>query len=278
MIDSILNPLRRDPTIVRGVALAALLLLLMFCALALAAALRRRYTLGTRTAARLYGVGLPLGSAGFAACLLLIGWTRPGFGPAAGLTPLGALEIAMPLIVSIQAALAYTPAEDPMLEILLTYPRPIGWVAADRLLFPLLTSLGIGLAGSVLVAMATGTALTTIVLRWLPGALLATGLAVRVAYSTREVVFGLVAGLIGGYGLRLASLSLLMQHPYTWPVLPYLSQYDVLLYLPKLLPTSDYALNRWLVSALGLALFISAFFTLRSPERLLGKSSRNGGE
>jgi len=119
----------------------------------------------------------------------------------------------------------------------------------------------------------------SVLMQWLPGAVLAGGVAARVTYSTRQVTFGVLAGLLSAFGFYVVTLPLLSKYPFLWPLLPYLPTFSTapLFFDAMSLTEADYTLNRTVVLALGGALLCSSFYALRNTERLLlGSLSRKG--
>ncbi len=187
------------------------------------------------------------------------------------------IETVIPLALAIQACFLLTPDDEPVLELLLTCPRPASLLLLERLLVVALAQMLIGLIGALaVVALGVEDNLPLALLRWIPPALLLTGLALNAAIRSRRAAFGVMA-----VGLIWFVVSFFHQaflpgvptftplnylQPWLWPVHLYLQ--------PGELPAGDYLSNRLMVLALGINLIALAVYYLRDSERLLlGKSA-----
>lgn len=188
------------------------------------------------------------------------------------------VEIVIPLLMGIQAAVLFSPADENALEILLTYPRPIVWVLAERLglafAFQVAAAfIGISISSLFFDDQMLGLAL----IRWIPPTLLLMGVGAYTTLKSRVLAFGVaIAALVWFVGLFFAPLLLPGMpvispldtiQPYLWSINPYL--------LPQDLGWEDYWVNRALVSLIGCFLICRAGAYLRDEEAvLLGATSK----
>jgi hypothetical protein len=170
------------------------------------------------------------------------------------------VEAALPLLIGVQSAFLFSPDDEPLLEVQIAAPRPIAWVIIERVLTMLIVQGGIALLGTILTVSATvdGTTVIDLVVRWLPAALFMAGLGLTFTISVRQPAFSLAMVTIGWlvlYNGRQWALSML---PFMWP-------FDVFA-----TPGSyDFALNRWVVAVIGVALITRTIRLASDPERLL---------
>jgi len=194
-------------------------------------------------------------------------------------TRLRLVESTVPLAIALQAAFAFAPDQDPSLELLLSYPRRPFWVLLERLLM-------LVLVGGVLALLTTGMVLLFIesatpvlmLLRWIPSAVLLSGVALYVTLRSRNGLFGAVVTLMVWFVMIFLGESLLPDRPsffplnyiqpFIWIIQPYLQ--------PESLADADYWLNRFAVSALGVNLLALAVYQLHDLEWVLlgGEKSR----
>jgi hypothetical protein len=175
--------------------------------------------------------------------------------------------------MAVQAALIFSPDDEPALEVLLACPRSPAWLLLERMgaLLVVYGALALLTAGIALILHPQQPAVLALT-RWLPAALLLSGLAAAVTLRSRTGVFGAAAaGLIwfifGFFGAAfmpgaplLWPLSLIQ--PFVWPINPY--------FTPQMAPTSgDYILNRIIAAALGLVLLLLCGRWLRNEEQML---------
>lgn len=189
------------------------------------------------------------------------------------LEPEAVIGLAVPLIVGLQSALVFSPQDEPALEVIAACPRGISWLVLERccgvFLGQCVFALAVMLVSHQLIP---GQGLALLVARWLPPAVLFSGLAVFITIRSRVPAFGLVmTGVLWfifvGFGdlLLPGALPLFFPlnyiQPFLWGIHPYVQPGDV----------SDlgYWLNRLCISALGLALLFSAVNGLRNEEQLL---------
>lgn len=191
--------------------------------------------------------------------------------------PARAVELIVPVVLAVQAALIFSPSDEPGLEVLVACPRPASWLLLERVALLFLAQSAVALAGVAfcrLVDSALDVPLT--LLRWLPPALLLTGLGVLLTLRTQLAAFGAVfAGAVwftfvffGAAFLPGAPTfwPMTLLQPFIWMVNPFLQPGDV--------PTGDYGLNRILVAALGVVLLMLAARYVNDEERLLLNSRK----
>lgn len=177
-----------------------------------------------------------------------------------GLTTARILEVTLPLVIGVQAAFLFSPDDEPLLEVQIAAPRPMAWITAERVLTMLAVQGGIALIGTLLVisAMSDGTTLADLVVRWLPPALFMGGIGLSFTVSLRQPAFSLAMVVIGWLVLFNAREPALMMLPIMWP-------FDVFA-TPR---SYEFALNRWVVTLIGMALIVRAIILASDPEKLL---------
>lgn len=235
------------------------------------AVLRRPRQIAWRVSLRLVGwIGLVASAAGV--LVLVSGDNTPPTGmPVAG--PLRAVEAVIPLVLAVQAALIFSPDDEPALEVMLACPRPISWLLLERLMVLFLAQAGVALAGVVMSRVLQPELDVPLALaRWLPPAFFLAGVGVYVTLRSRVAAFGAaVAGVVWfvfalfGRGLMPGVPTfwpLTLLQPFIWAFNPYLQPEDVL--------TADYNLNRVIVLSFGVLLLMAAVRYLRDEERVLG--------
>lgn len=235
------------------------------------AVLRRPRQIAWWVSLRLVGwAGLVASAAGV--LVLVSGDNTPPTGlPVAG--PLRAVEAIIPLVLAVQAALIFSPDDEPALEVMLACPRPISWLLLERLLVLFAAQAGVALAGVVISrALQPELDVPLALARWLPPAIFLAGVGVYVTLRSRVAAFGAtVAGMVWfvfalfGRGLMPGVPTfwpLTLLQPFIWAFNPYLQPEDV--------PTADYNLNRVIVLSIGVLLLVAAVRWLRDEERVMG--------
>lgn len=224
--------------------------------------------------------------------LRTFGWGYPFFGILTVLSVFGVLETNLtappfervrlvetflPLLMGIQAALLFSPDDEPALEILMACPRPLWWLLLERfcVLFIVYAISAIGLSLLIL-HYAPSSELVMALVRWIAPALFLSGLAIWITVRSREATLGVLIVGLGWFVLAFFS-----QHyapgapplPYiesiqklVWPFHPYMQ--------PEFMSAGEYWLNRVLVMVIGLVLMLMGTWMLRNPERLLLGSRR----
>jgi pimeloyl-ACP methyl ester carboxylesterase len=182
------------------------------------------------------------------------------------------VEVVVPLVVGVQAAFAFSPDDEPGVEVLLACPRPISWLMLERLLVILFVQGAIGLVATVWTLNLSGEQDVWIALaRWVPPALLFCGVGAYTTIRSRQPAFSIaIAGVIwfmfsfmGAVllpGLPTFSPLNIIQ-PYLWPLHAFLQPSDMSM--------RDYWLNRAVVLSIGIGLVMLAMRQLRVEERVL---------
>lgn len=174
------------------------------------------------------------------------------------LQPSEAVAWVLPILVAGQAAFAFSPEDEPALEILLAAPRPPAWTLLERLAILFMAQGSIGLAASLLLVYLTGQPLSLIVNRWLPLLLGLSGLAIAITIITRRAILGILLVTLVWLSLALFGDFALQRWPLAWPLHLYLAP-----------DHADYLLNRLFISLLGLSLMGLAAWRLKETEFLL---------
>jgi hypothetical protein len=225
---------------------------------------RRRWPMAWKVSARLVSWRPALVSAGVIMGLIVLNTVPGAFRETSFLQTQHLVASLMPLAIALQAAFVFSPEDEPALEAVMAYPRPLALIVLERLGILLVWQGGVALAAGGLVVWVTGSAnVVAALIDWIIPTLTLSGIALCITLITRQAVFGAVlAGLIW-WAMLFFGDSLLAAHPYFWPLH---------LYLPVHHP--DYALNRAIMSLLGVWLITFALDQLRDEARLLWGTSR----
>lgn len=220
----------------------------------------RREQFTWRRSAWALGWALPAIHIGALIVGLLISIQPPQSGFLSGISAPNVIVLITPLIIGVQAALSFSPGDEPLIELLLTYTRPFPWLALERIGTLLALQSMIGVVGTVIAAQLTPHSgdIVTQLTHWFPAALLLAGLGLRVTVSTRQMEFGLCSVIILGVGLGVFGTVISAIYPFLWPFI---------LFLPANM--ADYPLNRALLILIGLAFIASAGEQLRNSEFVL---------
>ncbi len=183
------------------------------------------------------------------------------------------IGLAIPLAIGLQAALLFSPSDEPALEVLAACPRGLGWLVAERWIGILFTQ---GLVAGCLMLISglivPGQDFAIMVARWLPPSILFSGLAFFITLRSRVAAFGLVmTGVLWfifvGFGdlFLPGALTLFFPlnyiQPFLWGIHPYLQ--------PEDLSPASYWLNRICITVVGLGLMAIAVYGLRNEEQVL---------
>jgi hypothetical protein len=174
-----------------------------------------------------------------------------------------AVETIAPLLFAVQSALLLGPDNEPALELLLSYPKPLPRLFIDRLLLVAGMHLAVSLTATLVFAATWHTEnLALTLVRWLAAGIALGGVAVFTTQVTRQGVFGTLlatllwaASLYGGDGI-------LKVWKWFWPFHVYLQ--------PEKFGLGIYLLNRLALVGIGLGLFLLAMKFLGDEDRLLG--------
>jgi hypothetical protein len=196
-----------------------------------------------------------------------------------GLNATRAVEGAIPLIMGLSAALIFVPGDEPAIEAQLACPRGIAWTILERLAGIAVAQFVVACGGMIVSAMLVPEQpLGAMIARWLPPAALLTGLAVFITFRARSTALGMALTVVvwflllafAGYFLPDASPLPAPFHALQtalWSISPFAQ--------PDALSAGDYALNRVIVAAVGLALLVVAIAPLGDEEyALLGQKAK----
>jgi pimeloyl-ACP methyl ester carboxylesterase len=192
-----------------------------------------------------------------------------------------ALQLIIPLAAAIQAALVFSPDEEPGLEMLLALPRPVAWLVMERFAVALLAQTALALLGAAgILLLDPAQNVGSLMLSWLPPTLFLSGLALYVTLRSRVPILGVVvAGFVwmvfGFFGSLFAPGGQGFAFPFN-VIQPFLWPLNINATAFSLLP-GDYALNRLFLAALGIGFVMLALRQVRSPEAILlnaGRSAR----
>ena len=173
-----------------------------------------------------------------------------------------AVAVVVPLAMSVQAAFALSPEDDPALELMLSCPRPLSRTLKSRLLIVSALQGSVALAGSLLCLAFAGGDLATLFARWLTPCLWFSGAAVYTTVLTRRGIMGtLLATTLWG-GTLLGGDGIVVRWPSFWPLHAYLQ--------PDATPPDIYVLNRIILAVAGLALLAFSARLANDEEHMLG--------
>ena len=174
-----------------------------------------------------------------------------------------AVETVAPLLFAVQASFIFGPDNEPALELLVSYPKPLTRLFLDRLLLVGAMHLAIALAATLVFVLTWHVENPALaVLRWLVDAIALGGVAVFTTQVTRQGVFGtLLATLLWGASLY-GGDGILRAWKWFWPFHIYLQ--------PEKFGLGIYLLNRLALAGVGLGLFMLAMRFLGDEDRLLG--------
>jgi pimeloyl-ACP methyl ester carboxylesterase len=188
---------------------------------------------------------------------------------------LSAVQMIIPLIMGVQAAMLFSPDDEPGLEMLLVMARPITWLVMERLAVVVAAQSVVALFGITLtVVLRPEQNLIVLLLSWIGSALFLSGLGMYITIRSRQMVFGMavIAFLWAAFAL-FSSLFLpgtgegwffplnLIQ-PFLWAIHVHARPADFS-------AMSDFWLNRAFLSVFGIALMVAALRDLRDSERVL---------
>lgn len=210
--------------------------------------------------------------------VLLTSDSQPG--TARGMEPLSrnrVIETVIPLALAAQAALLFAPDDDPAMELLLSCPRPAPVILIERYAVVLLGQTAVAaVAALTTLVMGVEEDLLLALLRWVPPALVLSGLALNAAIRSRRAVFGILSVGVIWFVVGFFRQAFLPGQPTFYP-LNYLQPWlwSVHIYLqPGDMQAADYVTNRIFVLVIGIMLIALAVNYVRDSERLLlGKSA-----
>lgn len=183
-----------------------------------------------------------------------------------------AVETVIPLVIGLQAALAFSPDDEPGVEVLLACPRPVAWLLLERLGLILLVFSGVAVISTVMTLSASEDANLAIALaRWAAPSLFFAGVAAYITIRARQTAFSVAMVAVVWFIFSFMGDMLLPGLPTFWPlslVQPFLWPFHAFLQ-PGTLSISDYWINRVVVGAFGVGLILLAVYQLRNEERVL---------
>lgn len=219
----------------------------------------KRWQLAWRRGLRSVGWVIPIMTAGvvFGAILYSLGGIKIAF------LRFNALEVVLPLAVGIQAALLFAPDDEPPLELMLAKPRPLYWVLFERAAALALIYGVIGVLASLLVALLPNAEpLAQTFIRWLPPTLCAAGLGMWMSVNTRKTAQGLFSVIMLCASMSIGQQLFLPRYDFMAWVMFYVQPWDV--------TPERYAVNRLVVTSIGVIAFLLTIQLLRDSERVLG--------
>lgn len=183
-----------------------------------------------------------------------------------------AVEVVVPIVLAVHAALIFSPDDEPGLEVLLACSRPTPWLLLERIAVLFLGQSAVALAGIVLCRLldpALDVPMT--IVRWLPPAILLSGIGVYLTLRSRVAAFGATITGATWFVFVLFGSALLPGAPTFWPMTllqPFIWAFNPFLQ-PGDVPSGDYWLNRLIVTALGVGLLMLAAHRMGDEEQLL---------
>lgn len=174
-----------------------------------------------------------------------------------------AVETIVPLAFAVQAAFLLAPDNEPAVELLLACPVTLTRLFRQRLFLVAGMHLAVALVASVVFGTVWGGENVALgVIRWLAAGIALAGVAIFTTQTTRQGVFGtLLATLLWASSLY-GGDEVLKVWKWFWPFHIYLQ--------PEKFGLGIYLLNRMILTAIGLGLFLLAMKFLGDEDRLLG--------
>lgn len=176
----------------------------------------------------------------------------------------------IPLMAGLQAALLFSPDDEPALEVQLAAPRPLIWTILERLVWVIFWQGGIGLVGMFIARSLTGTDETVglSLVRWVAPMVALIGIGLFITLISRQPAFGIAMTGMLWFALLVFGQGLVLRWPFLWPIHLYLT--------PDTLSLTDYGLNRVSVTLIGLGFLFMALRQVRDEERVLLGTARRG--
>jgi hypothetical protein len=173
------------------------------------------------------------------------------------------IEVVIPLAFGLHAAFVLSPENEPAIELLLSYPKPLSRLLGERLLTISLLHGSVALVATLVIVVNWNVENIGLALvRWLTVGIALGGVAVFTTQLTRQAAFGALLTTLLWASSLYGGDKLLQRWPWAWPAHLYLQPENVsgLLYL----------LNRLSLLLAGLVLMVLAGVLLRNDERTLG--------
>jgi hypothetical protein len=224
---------------------------------------RRRWRFAWRASVRVVGLLLLAGGGALLFAFLLL--NAAGVIEAGGLLRLS-LELALPMLIGLCAALLFAPDDEPTLELLLAAPRPTRWIMYERSLVLLGIAGAIGFGGSLWLTLSSGGDFGVSVLRWLPPAIGIGGLAAFASLWGRRSSYGVLLTVVLCVGMAIGGETLLARIPQAWALIIYP--------LPGLITPEQYAINRLVLCLIGAVCAALVLWRMGDSEALLGTGEK----
>lgn len=165
------------------------------------------------------------------------------------------IEIIVPLIFGIQAAYLLAPDNEPVLELLRAYSKPLSTIMLERLLVSSLLngSMAFLLTGGIS-ALPNTESFGLALVRWIPTSIALVGVAIFVTQLTRQGILGSITVTTVWVATLFFGDTLLRVWPGFWQFHLYLQ--------PNVIPWQHYALNRLSLCIIGLLFILLAVFLI----------------
>ena len=182
----------------------------------------------------------------------------------------GSFMLIIPLIAGLHASLLFAPDDEPALELLLTAPRPTVYLIYERLAALAILQGVLALALTIVTAVtSSGINALDMIVVWLPPAVCMIGLCLLATLYARKMAFGMLMAIGISVAMAVGRESILPMFPDLWFIMFYLD--------PRGVTVEQYAFNRLLLIAVGIAAFALVLYRMRDEEKLLGiGEARNG--
>lgn len=173
------------------------------------------------------------------------------------------IEVVIPLSFGLHAAFVFAPENEPAIELLLSYPKPLTRLLLERLLTISVLHGSVAIIATLLVATNWNVeSIGMAMVRWLAACVVLGGVAVVTTQLTRQAAFGALLTTLLWASSLYGGDALLKRWPWAWPAHIYLQ--------PENASMQIYSLNKLFLILLGLALIFLATVLLRDDERSLG--------
>lgn len=172
------------------------------------------------------------------------------------------IEIVIPFLFGLQAALIFAPDDEPALEVMLACPRPVPYIILERALTLTAMLGGIAVVATVVntqLPLAENIAIATV--RWLVPSLLIGSAALYLSLAAGRANFGLLLAIVVCLTALVGGDFIVSQHPGLWFAHPYLQ--------PEAVTPEMYVFNRIFLFAIATIVFVRALMLSRDEARLL---------